>query len=220
MFTPSNVKKLVNVTVISLKHNDQIFEIPIYPNTLQSYLKNLLEIETVISSTRIYKNVSKGELQTDSNINLLPGKSLKDKIKYILYNGSEKEDDLTRKAQNEKKLRNIALYIMKKLRHKKRRVSFENALEIAKKFSIKGETKLIANSIIREIVRSDTDYDFEKYLIKCNSNISEIYTLNDKKGDYYRVDGDQLNKIVSYCNDHKIRFELEWESDEEDEVIC
>lgn len=220
MFTPSNVKKLVNVTVISLKLNDQIYEIPIYPNTLQSYLKNHSELEQIILSTRIYKNVSKGELQTDSNIKILPGNSLQEKIEYILHNGSEKEDDLTRKVQNDRKHRNIALYIMTKLRHQRRRVSFEKALEISERFTIRGDTKLVANSIIREMVRNDPDYEVEKYLIRTNCNISHVFTLDDSKGHFYRVDGEQLNKIITYCNEHRIRFELEYESDEEDEIIC
>ncbi|KRH94147.1 putative exosome subunit [Pseudoloma neurophilia] len=226
VFTPSNIKKLVNVSVISLKLNDMIFEVPIYPNMLQSYLKTLVKLEDIMVINRIYKNVSKGEVQTDLNINLLPGNNLDEKIDYILRNGIEKEDDLTRKIQTDKKLRKIALILSKKLKYKNRRVAFDRALELAKKFSIQGDTKLLANQIIREIVKNDSDYDTEKYLISIDStdyhNLDDILdTIPEKSVDgFHRVDGEQLNRIRTYCDENKIRYTLEYESDCEDEIIC
>lgn len=220
MFTPSNIKKFVNVTIITLKHENTIFEVAIYPNTLQPFLQGLIPLESVISSDRIYKNVSKGELQTNSNILTLPGNQTGDKIEFILKNGIEKEDDLTRKTQSDKKNRQIALLLMKKLKYQKKRVSFQNALDIAKKYPCLGESKVIANGIIRDLISKNENYEVEKYLIKFHNENENNLKSADRKGEYFRIDGDELFTIRQECFDRKILYDLKFESDEEDEIIC
>lgn len=220
MFTPSNIKKLVNMTVITLKYKNTFFQVPIYPNTLQSFLKGLIPIDSITLSTRIYKNVSKGELQTDANINMIPGNTIEDRIEYILRNGTDKEDDLTRKLQAEKKIKTCGLFLTNKLRYKKRRITYQKAQEVCKTYSLIGDEKTIATAIARDIVKTDPNFEIIKYRIKTDQSIIDQFKLTDRKDDFYRIDGETLFEIKKICTEKKIIYELEYESDEEDEIIC
>lgn len=221
MFTPSNIKKLVNVSIINLKYQNIIYEIPIYPNTLQAYRKNLIPIENITHSDNIYKSVSKGLLQTKISIDKLPGITIREKIDFILRNGHEREENLTREINAEKKIRNVALFVMSKLKYKNRKISFDKAMEIVKCYSLNKEVKIMGNFIIKDIIQKDVNYETEKFLFKVDKKYyNELNLTNPNLDGFFELDGEELNKIKDICNQKDISYEIGQESDECEEILC
>jgi ribosome maturation protein SDO1 len=96
MFTPANRKKLVNVCVVTLRKYGRRYELAIYPNKLYEYRHNMATpLDDILHSTTIYRNVSKGEVISQTDLSLF-NKSSEDIIRDILTNGYEQKNEATR----------------------------------------------------------------------------------------------------------------------------
>lgn len=223
MFTPSNIKKLTNVAIITLKAKSISYEVPIYPNTLQSYLNGLMPLSSILHVNKIYKSVSTGALHTQKALEAVPGKTDDEKIDYILRNGNEKKEKTTREHDTEKKIRGIAAYIMGKVKYKGRWISHDGAISIVKRYDVSRDAKTVGNSIVRDLTRNDADYEKEKFLVKVDERHREEMEKRfgpEKEGPWFKVDGDDLKQIRSWCEERRIALEIRNESEDEEEIIC
>lgn len=223
MFTPSNIKKLINVTTITLRKNNVTYEVPIYPNTLKPYQNNLLPLSSVVHTHCIYKSVSKGLLHNREALKAIPGDNMDQKIEYILRTGHDKEESITRDYSTDKKIRSVSTYLMRRIRYQRRRISLDEAMDIVKRYDVSKDVKVVANSIVKDLTARDADYEREKFRVRVDAKfLEEIGRAFDveQAGDWMRMDGEVLRKVKAWCEERGIGCEIGDESEDEDEIIC
>ena len=94
-------------------------------------------------------------------------------------------------------------------------------LDIVKKYQILGENKIVAAEILRDLTNENQDYEIEKYFIKVdNSDLKKMLCNKEKRNGFFVLKGDELNNIKEICIKNRIPYELEFETDESDEIIC
>ncbi|KAI5181048.1 ribosome maturation protein SDO1 [Nematocida sp. AWRm80] len=103
IFTPENIKRLENVTVITFKTKNRSYEVAAVPNRLYEYKRNKkIPIGEIVHTTSIFTDISKGEIAKKADIlKDLKTKTLEDALVFILDNGVEKKDRATREYENE-----------------------------------------------------------------------------------------------------------------------
>ncbi|ELQ74232.1 putative exosome subunit [Trachipleistophora hominis] len=223
MFTPSNIKKLINVTTITFRKNNVAYEVPIYPNTLKPYQNNLIPLSSVVHTHSIYKSVSKGLLHNKEALKAIPGENMDQKIEYILRNGHDKQESMTRDYNTERKTRNVGTYLMRKIRYRGRRISLDEAMEIVKKYDLSKDVKVVGNNIVKDLTAKDADYEREKFKVRVDTRyVNDVtQTFGIEHADcWMKMDGDVLRKVKAWCEQRGIGCEIRDESEDEDEVIC
>jgi ribosome maturation protein SDO1 len=115
MFTPLNVKKLTNVSIVTLKKFGKRYELAIYPNKLYEYQKGITtNLNEILLSNTIYKNVSKGEICSKEDLKKFNTNN-EDIIKYILDFGKEQKNEITREKETSMTEKEIIDLIKKKV---------------------------------------------------------------------------------------------------------
>ncbi|TBU03624.1 SBDS domain-containing protein [Hamiltosporidium magnivora] len=204
MFTPENLKKLTNVSVVSLKKYGKRYELALYPNKLYEFRKDeSLCLDKILHTDKIYRNVSKGnkadlELFNLSNIEI---------IKEILKYGIEQKDEKTRNYEINKKETEIVSIIQKKvLDLNGKYLSFGKIKDLMRKsqfiIDLDKESKMQANDIIKRLGDSVKKVRMEVELFCEECDLSKILHKNMD----YEIVKINMNSIfiLVYTDDYKI----------------
>lgn len=130
LFTPSNHKKLTNITTVTLHHAGMRYTVPVYPNTLHAYAHGLLTLDQVILTPHIYSDVRTGTLHGRDALQHVPGRSMRDKIAYVLQHGRAQHDRRTREHVAEQMVRSVCAYVMGRVRWCGRQLSWEECMRL------------------------------------------------------------------------------------------
>jgi len=197
MFTPSNQKKLTNVSIVTLKKYNKIYSIPVYPNKLYEYYNNITPLNDILISDTIYKNVQTGIKCSKEDLALfnLPHSEI---IKEIVLTGHEQKNVITRDYERDMVECQIVDIVRKKVMKNKKFYTFEDMKQIIRNIykirvgDIKPQVLDILNILCREgyekvkmriFVEGKDIYidsgDFIKFREKCrNNNIEYIVKKN------------------------------------------
>ncbi|EQB60187.1 sdo1p [Vairimorpha apis BRL 01] len=201
MFTPSNVKKFTNISVITLKISSKTFSIPVYPNKLYEYQNNISPLESILVTKTVYKDISKGikcsllelkESFNTNNIDLI--------ITEIIKKGHEQKNEATRNFELKKIENQIVDRIRSRVLLNKKFVAVSELKKIIRKFYTYKFTdiKPQANEIINILV----SMGYERLPVK-------ILLIEDcekyKRGILY-IDGTEFLNFRKYCEDNHIRY--------------
>jgi ribosome maturation protein SDO1 len=234
MFLPENQKKLTNVSIITLKKFGKKFEIAVYPNKLYEYRHNpAVPLDSILHSEAIYKNLSVGDLASESDLESFPSQKRDDIIRYIIDNGHEQKAINT----NLHELDYIEKQILEIIQNK---VKFNNSYiskDILAKFvkSVWNIKNIPAKKQIKGIIKKLEEIGFErvKVRVKADLDAAEDFkayylSINDciKEGDFSINDGllvlksDILQDFISYADLNEIKYVIIPNEEGLEEEIC
>ncbi|EJW04142.1 hypothetical protein EDEG_01578 [Edhazardia aedis USNM 41457] len=229
MFTPQNIKKLTNVSTISVKKNGVNFELALYPNKLRDYrLKLVTNLNEILHTTEIFKNVSKGELSSKRDLqNCFKNQNNDEIIKFILDNGIEKLSEKTRNYELENKEKEVITIIQRKITDKNDKMLSVNRIKDLFRYNqisidLRREAKVQANEIIKKILKNS---DYKKINIKVEiigslGSLEEMYRdfIVDKK--FLILETDEFKTFKEECEKNNIMYFICDKEEQESEEIC
>lgn len=226
MFTPENLKKLTNVSVVTHKKNNQKFELALFPNKYIEYKNNPnINLNEILHTFEIYKNVSKGELANKKDIQkVYKDMSNEDVIKEILNFGFERQDTKTRDYLNEKKEIEILNFVREKIYEDGKYMSFTKLRQVIKEKGLcidhRKEAKVMANEIVKAIAK---DKRYRKICMRIEvfddfECAFEIVREDNKKVVY--LYGDEFVKFREFLIQNKYRYVILQNQELEEEEIC
>lgn len=209
MFTPENLKKLTNVTIITYKKNNYKFELAAYPNKLHDYRHNITKnYNEILHIDTIFKNVSKGEIANKKDMQAAFGTTKTENIiEEILKHGIEKKDEKTRNYEHEKKEKEIINILMKKLTYNDKYLNVNAVKDLFKKFKVsvnRKEAKVQANEIIKIATKNG---EYKRILMKIEVDRLDEELKGEKiEGNIIYVTGDQFVKLKEVCSSKNIKY--------------
>lgn len=212
MFTPQNIKKLTNVSIIVYKTGSKKFELALYPNKLYDYKNKLTNnLSEILHTYQIFKDVSKGQIANKKEIETVFGKKKEDEIiKFILENGVEKKSEKTRNYELEKKENEIVNIISKKLIYENKLMNIDVIKTLLRKFNckidMKKESKVLANEFIKAILNDDA-YDVLPMKIAVDNKI--VY-----------IKSKEFNTFKEDCEKRGVSYFIKQDDEIEEEEIC
>ncbi|VEL25765.1 unnamed protein product [Protopolystoma xenopodis] len=113
LFTPTNQKRLTNITIVRLKKGGERYEIACYPNKVRSWRDRIEnKLDEVLQSQAIFANVSKGKLANKKEMYEAFGTEDESKIAvYILENGDLQVTEKERSVENQNLFRDVAKFV-------------------------------------------------------------------------------------------------------------
>ncbi|KAM0672978.1 hypothetical protein GVAV_003553 [Gurleya vavrai] len=227
MFTPENIKKLTNVSIITYKKNNKKFELALYPNKLIEYRNNnSIPLIQILHTFTIFKDVSKGEVSNKNDLKeCFKNLRNEDIIYEILQFGNERVSEKTRDYLNDKRETEFVSIVMEKVTEDGRFMNPERIKKLMKlksfKIDAKKDVKVQANEFIKNLCE---DHTFKKVAMRIevfNDELNEKYKIffeKDKKIIY--VDGEDFFGLKNYCKDNKFRYVILQNEEIEEEEIC
>ncbi|ELA42523.1 uncharacterized protein VICG_00275 [Vittaforma corneae ATCC 50505] len=249
MFLPENQKKLTNVSIVALKKFDRKYEIAVYPNKLYEYRHNCkIPLSAILHSENIYRNVSTGEVCSESDLALFyssessdvdRGNSDKgfsdnrirnkhDIIHFILQNGHEQKHSTTYQHELSNIERQIVDLIQSKVLYNNSYVSKEHLLTFIRKvWNIKNsDPKKQVSGIIKKL----EEIGFERVTFKVQiiddaqnrgTNLDFHGFENVKKvPDGFIVKSDSLPEFIEHCESMGLKCIITRNEEVEEEEIC
>ncbi|WUR04663.1 ribosome biogenesis protein SBDS [Vairimorpha necatrix] len=192
MFTPANMKKLTNVSIITLKKYNKTYSIPVYPNKLYEYHHNISPLSDCIPSTIIYKNVTTGIRCSKEDLSLFNLPVL-DIIKYIILYGHEQKNILTREYELQMIENQIVDRVRKKIQKDGKFMRNEECRRVVKRVyninmgSVKGQVLEIISVLEREgyeKVKMRVEVDGEEKFIDSGEYKKFKEECKEKKKEY------------------------------------
>ncbi|KAG0417041.1 Ribosome maturation protein SDO1, partial [Dictyocoela roeselum] len=166
MFTPLNIKKLTNVSIVTLKKFGRKYELALYPNKFYEFQNGMTsDLDTILHTRTIFSSVSKGEICSKKDLKCFD--MSEDKIiEYILRHGTEQKSSKTRNVEMQAIERQIVEYLSKKLLFDGKMVSREKLRDAVRKRTIqtKRDPKVQAQDIIKELCKEG--YEVVPLIIK------------------------------------------------------
>lgn len=223
MFTPLNQKKLVNVSVVTLKKFGKRYELAVYPNKLYEYQRGITSsLSEILQTDTIYRNVSKGEIVSHTDLNLF-GKTHVEIVKEILENGHEQKNRATRAYEQELTERDI-LNVLKKKVTKDGRYLNENALKeaIYKVHRIHtGDSKKQSQEILNKLEMAGFDRVGVKIKVEVDARIEEFVNEHGRVCDgCVIVKSDRFPEFRELCSKSNVRYSIVRTEEVSDEEIC
>lgn len=219
MFTPVNIKKLTNVSVVTLKKYGKRYELAIYPNKLYEYQKGLTQdLNEIVQNQTIFKNVSKGEVCKKEDLDLFC-KSQEEIIKEILDRGHEQKNEATRDRETLMAEREIIDLVRAKVT---KGGKFLNPEEM--KGWILKVHKISQGRIkkqVQEIVSKLEQAGFERVNFKIEVDFERVRGVEGVflKGDDVFVNSSKFPSFRRHCEENKIPYVVRREEEEEEEEI-
>ncbi|KAF9763863.1 Ribosome maturation protein SDO1 [Nosema granulosis] len=213
MFTPLNVKKLTNVSVVTLKKFGKRYEVAIYPNKLYEYQKKITtNLEEIVQHQTIFRNVSKGEVCSKGDLELF-NKPVPEIIREILERGHEQKNEATRNKEVEMAEKEIVDLVRKKVTKNGKFLSYEAMKNVIhSKFKISINTKKQAQEIVSKLEKEG--YERINYKIECEEEV-------DFQGLIYRdgevlISSRDLPEFKKHCKERNIQFVVHQPKEEEE----
>lgn len=226
MFTPENLKKLTNVSVVSHKKSNKKFELALFPNKFIEYKNNpSTPLSEILHTMDIFKNVSKGELANKKDIQVAYGDMTQENIiKEILQFGFERTNTKTRDYLNEKKEIEVLTLIREKIQENGKYVDFERLKKVIKEKGLfldyRKESKVVANEIVKLIAK---DSRFKPICMRIEifddfETVHEVVIENNKKIMY--LSGEEFAKMKDFFVKNGYRYVILQNQECEEEDIC
>lgn len=119
IFTPLNVVKFTNVSVVRYKKKGKKFELACYPNKVQDFRSGAdTDLDNILQSRIIFTNVSKGIAGNKGDLQKVFGKVSEDEmITLILKEGDLQKATAERDAEGEQRYREICSIVAEKCVH-------------------------------------------------------------------------------------------------------
>ncbi|XP_074661955.1 ribosome maturation protein SBDS-like [Tubulanus polymorphus] len=116
IFTPTNQKRLTNVSVVRMKKAGKRFEIACYPNKVKPWRNKIeTDIDEVLQTHNVFINVSKGQIAKSDELKKAFGTDKHSDIcMEILSKGEMQVTEKERHAQLEESFRDIATIVADK----------------------------------------------------------------------------------------------------------
>ncbi|KAG0442260.1 Ribosome maturation protein SDO1 [Dictyocoela muelleri] len=221
MFTPLNIKKLTNVSIVTLKKYGHKYELALYPNKLYEYQHNITkDIDQILHTRTIYSSVSKGAVCSRKNLECF---NMTDDqiIEYILKHGTEQKNIKTRNVEQQIVERQISEYLSKKLMLNGKMLSMDKLLEIVKKrvVQINRDPKVQAQDILKELCKNGYDVVPLVIRIRNNEKFIEDFKNYEIKNQMIIMKWSDFKDFKKIADKNKILFEIV-ENEIEDEEIC
>jgi len=243
-------KQLTNVNIVTLKKLDRRYEVAIYPNKLYEYRhNNAISLDGIIHSDIIYKNISTGDICSETDLNLLRSAinssniekslSVSDKdelIRYILMNGHEQKAHETSMHELSSIEKQIVEIVQNKVTYNGIYVPKEILLGFIKKvWNIKNtDPKKQASSIIKKLEEIGFERisfkvkvslleisDFLEYAkVSCKINEASLRSSISQADDGVLVKSDLLPDFIEYCETKGLKYVLSKNEGVEEEEIC
>lgn len=212
MFTPENIKKLTNVSIVTYKTSDTKFEVAIYPNTLFDYKKGLVNKDKILHTDTVFIDVKKGKIASQQMLKThFKNKPKGEIIDIILNNGSEKINDKSRNLEIERKENEICAIIANKMLFKNKKLNLATAKQLLKsiEYSVdyKKSAKVQANEICKVLaLRPDCE------IIKIK--------VQFENGKIVEMDGVEFATKKDEWKHNNIHFTIKYDEEVEEEEIC
>lgn len=116
IFTPTNQKRLTNISIVRMKKGGKRYEIACYPNKVMPW-RNKVEkdLDEVLQSPMVFYNVSKGQVAKPDEVKQIFGKDdMKEICLEILAKGELQVTEKERQHQLESTFRDIATIVADK----------------------------------------------------------------------------------------------------------
>lgn len=247
MFLPENQKKLTNVSVVTLKKFGRKYELAVYPNKLYEYRHDSkTPLSTILHSENIYRNVSTGEVCSDSDLALFYDsesvevdrsnkggsspciRNKTDIVHFILQNGHEQKHSTTYQHELLNVERQIVDLIQSKVLYNNSYVSKEHLLAFIRKvWNIKNtDPKKQVSGIIKKL----EEIGFERVTFKVQiiddtqNRVAELDfhgSGNVKRvPDGFIVKSDVLPEFIEQCESMGLKCIVTRNEEVEEEEIC
>ncbi|KAK6089243.1 hypothetical protein P3W45_001762 [Vairimorpha bombi] len=206
MFTPSNQKKLTNVSIISLKKYNKIFSIPVYPNKLYEYHHKISPLSSVLACTTVYKNVQTGVKCSKEDLALFK-KPLIEIIQEIVDTGHEQKNVLTREYEMDMVENQVVDILSRKVMINGKYVSTDvMKQEIKRVYKCRlGDIKPQVLDIINILV----NLGYERVRMKIQVDEESVKNFKGdkeyKEGFLYISSGDFIS-FREYCKENDVRY--------------
>lgn len=212
MFTPENIKKLTNVSIVTYKTGDTKFELAIYPNTLFDYKKGLIKKEVMLHTDTVFSDVKKGLIAPQSTLRTHFKKHTQDEtVEYILKNGSEKINDKSRNIEIERRENEICNIVASKMLYKKKKLTHEAIKQLIKSIGYNIDYKRCAKIQANEICKAlDSKLDCEKMKIR----------VQFTNGVIEEMDGTQFMMKKEEWKRDNVSYTVKYDDEVEEEEIC
>lgn len=214
MFTPENIKKLTNVSIVSLKTRDHRFELALFPNKFYEYQHNLeRDLEKILHTDVIFKDVSKGQIAAKDTIaHEFPKMAHESVVRFILTHGVEKKSEKTRLYELNKKEREIAVVVSKKVLFEGRNLSSERAVDVMKEkglsVCLRKDAKVQANGMIKVLLED------------CRFTVKKIKVELISENRIVEMSGDEFNRFKEESERNNVKFVILQDECINEEEIC
>lgn len=221
MFTPVNVKKLTNVSVVTLKKFGKRYELAIYPNKLYEYQKGITtNLEEIVQHPTIFRNVSKGEVCSKGDLDLfrMPKEDI---IREILEKGHEQKNEATRDKEASMAEREIVDIVRWKVMKNGRFLSSEAIRDaILRVHNVQpGRVKKQAQEVVRKL--EALGFERISFEIEVDHSLVQEYEGIIFKEEKAFVNSSDLPSFRKYCQERNIHYVVHRneEEDDEEEII-
>ncbi len=239
MFLPSNNKKFVNISIVTLKINGFKFELAVYPNKLYEYFNKdgNMDLNMILHSKIIYKNISRGDECSKSDLEYLQN-HIRDKYKiirnvddsselihFILKNGYERKPSKTKDVE-QKMIENQVMDILhNKVMLNKAYLNKNVLLKIVKgmwNFNNSDSAKKQATDIIRKLEK--IGFERVSYIVTVEDadcvGCDEYEKYKTDIKNEYLLKRDILHNFIKECDLKGIKYSILKHEEVESEEIC
>ncbi|ORD98740.1 SDO1 [Hepatospora eriocheir] len=221
MFLPSNNKKLVNISIITLKVDNFTYELAVYPNKLYEYFNDTCtDYSEILHNDCIYRNISKGELCSYKEIDYLKkSKNIIDPIKYILDNGYERKHSKTKEYEIEQIEKEVIEILSSKILYNNSLVDKDTLKTVVRgvySYNLMNPKKQVS-FIIKKL--EEIGYKRVSFKVDTEKNLDEYkeFEMNENS---YLLKGDVLHYFIEDCDKKNINFTIEKFEEVDSEDIC
>lgn len=242
MITRETQKKLINVSIITLKKYSKKYELAVYPNKIYEYRHdNSVPLDSILHTNKIYKNLATGDTASEQDLACFNMSHI-NIVRYILDNGYEQKAQATSDYELAAIEKQIVNLIQGKVTYHSSYVSDEKLISYIKNvYTIKNTSaKKQVSKIIKELEKIGFERICFKVVSELNTNdVDNLLKLIEKNNDltssnlnisndlwirpccgYILVKSDVLPLVVNYCNERKIKYLILQNEEVEEEEIC
>ena len=223
MFTPLNQKKLVNVSVVTLRKYGRRYELAVYPNKLYEYRNGMAgALDGILQTETVYRNVGKGEIASQAELGLFC-KGHGEIVREILDNGHEQKSEATRAYELERTEREIVGILQSKVTRGGKHVGegvLREAIGRVHNIGI-GSSKKQSQEILGKLEALGFDRVGIKVIVEMSSSVVEFAGENGEVCDgYVVIRSECFPRFKEMCEREGIRYLIMRREEPEDGEIC
>lgn len=223
MFTPLNQKKLVNVSVVTLRKFGRRYELAVYPNKLYEYRNGMARsLDGILQTETVYRNVSKGEIASQADLGLFC-KGHGEIVREILDNGYEQKSEATRAYELERTEREVVGILQSKVTRGGKHLgeaALREAIGRVHNMYI-GNSKKQSQEILAKLEALGFDRVGIKVCAEMTSKVVEFAKENGEVCDgHVVIRSDCFPRFKEMCEREGVKYLIMRRDDPEDEEIC
>ncbi|KAM0686950.1 hypothetical protein COBT_001816 [Conglomerata obtusa] len=227
MFTPENLKKLINVSIITQKKKNKKFELALYPNKLIEYKNNnKTPLSQILHTFAIFKDVSKGELANKKDLRECYGNlSDDDIIREILQYGNERISERTRDYMSDRRENEVYNLIMEKVTEDGCCMNMDRVKKVLKDnncvIDARKDVKVQANEFIKKIVVNKKYKKVKMRIEIFDREIGNKYKIEFEEGKMVvYVTGEEFIELKNMCKAKNYRYVILQKKEVKEIEIC